>query len=104
MKGLAEEVKMVYLVVAKVVYMMVKRVVKLWSLMGSRWRNEEEEDGGGGVVVGNGGGDGGENDGGICGGDEGEKVKKWVAKKGGKAPMAAVDVCRKWRRKKKRKK
>ena len=51
MKELAEEVKMVYLVVATVVYMMVERVVKLWSLMGSWWRNEEEEDGGGGVVV-----------------------------------------------------
>ena len=51
MKELAEEVKRVYLVVATVEHMVVERVVKLWSLMGSWWRNEEEEDGGGDVVV-----------------------------------------------------
>jgi len=46
-----EERKMTWSLVAKVEYMVVERVVKLWSLMGSWWRNEEEEGGKDGVMV-----------------------------------------------------
>ena len=40
-----EEKKMAWSMVAKMEYKVVERVVKIWSLMGSWWRNEEEEGG-----------------------------------------------------------